>query len=142
VKALAAGCRFFAGYPITPATEVADPLSRRLPEIGASIFRWKTKSPRWRPFLGASWGGVKSMTSNRARDFADDGKHRPRHLHGIRLRRLQRSARRPQQRVCHAVAQGDMMQARWGSHGHYEIIALVSVKPARRCSTSPSGPLT
>jgi 2-oxoglutarate ferredoxin oxidoreductase subunit alpha len=44
--AICAGCGFFGGYPITPATEIAERLARRLPWPGGLIFRWKMKSPR------------------------------------------------------------------------------------------------
>ena len=47
--AIAAGCRFFAGYPITPSSEIAERLARNCPKSAAYSCRWKTKSHRWRP---------------------------------------------------------------------------------------------
>lgn len=47
--ALSAGARFYAGYPITPSSEVAETAARRLPEVGGCTSRWRTNSPAWRP---------------------------------------------------------------------------------------------
>jgi len=68
--ALAAGCRFFAGYPITPATEVAESMSRRLPEIGGIYIQMEDEIASMAAILGASWGGVKSMTSTSGPGFS------------------------------------------------------------------------
>lgn len=55
--ALAAGCRFFAGYPITPATEIAERMSRRLPEVGGIYIQMEDEIASIAAILGASWGG-------------------------------------------------------------------------------------
>ena len=128
--ALAAGCRFFAGYPITPATEVAESMSRRLPEIGGIYIQMEDEIASMAAILGASWGGVKSMTSTSGPGFSLM-------MENIGLGictetpcvvcNVQRAG--PSTGLPTLVAQGDMMQARWGSHGHYEIIALSPASP-------------
>lgn len=128
--ALAAGCRFFAGYPITPATEVAESMSRRLPEIGGIYIQMEDEIASMAAILGASWGGVKSMTSTSGPGFSLM-------MENIGLGlctetpcvvcNVQRAG--PSTGLPTLVAQGDMMQARWGTHGHYEIIALSPSSP-------------
>jgi len=128
--ALAAGCRFFAGYPITPATEVAERMSRRLPQLGGVYIQMEDELASMAAILGASWGGVKSMTSTSGPGFSLM-------MENIGLGlctetpcvvcNVQRAG--PSTGLPTLVAQGDMMQARWGSHGHYEIIALCPSSP-------------
>jgi len=128
--ALAAGCRFFAGYPITPATEIAESISRRLPELGGIYIQMEDEMASMAAILGASWGGVKSMTSTSGPGFSLM-------MENIGLGictetpcvvcNVQRAG--PSTGLPTLVAQGDMMQARWGSHGHYEIIALSPASP-------------
>jgi 2-oxoglutarate ferredoxin oxidoreductase subunit alpha len=128
--ALAAGCRFFAGYPITPATEVAERMSRRLPELGGIYIQMEDELASMAAILGASWGGVKAMTSTSGPGFSLM-------MENIGLGictetpcvvcNVQRAG--PSTGLPTLVAQGDMMQARWGSHGHYEIIALSPSSP-------------
>ena len=55
--ALAAGCRFFAGYPITPATEIAEGMSRRLPELGGVYIQMEDELPPWLPYWEPVGGG-------------------------------------------------------------------------------------
>jgi 2-oxoglutarate ferredoxin oxidoreductase subunit alpha len=128
--ALSAGCRFFAGYPITPATEVAERMSRRLPELGGIYIQMEDELGSMAAVLGASWGGVKSMTSTSGPGFSLM-------MENIGLGictetpcvvcNVQRAG--PSTGLPTLVGQGDMMQARWGSHGHYEIIALAPSSP-------------
>lgn len=128
--ALAAGCRFFAGYPITPATEIAESMSKRLPELGGIFIQMEDEIASMAAILGASWGGVKSMTSTSGPGFSLM-------MENIGLGictetpcvvcNVQRGG--PSTGLPTLVAQGDMMQARWGSHGHYEIIALSPSSP-------------
>lgn len=128
--ALAAGCRFFGGYPITPATEVAERMSRRLPEVGGIYIQMEDELASIAAVLGASWGGVKAMTST-------SGPGLSLMMENIGLGictetpcvicNVQRGG--PSTGLPTLVAQGDMMQARWGSHGHYEIIALSPSSP-------------
>lgn len=128
--ALAAGCRFFAGYPITPATEIAESMSRRLPELGGVYIQMEDELASMAAVLGASWGGVKAMTGTSGPGFSLM-------MENIGLGictetpcvvcNVQRAG--PSTGLPTLVGQGDMMQARWGSHGHYEIIALSPSSP-------------
>lgn len=123
--ALAAGCRFFAGYPITPSTETAERMALRLPEVGGVYLQMEDEIASISAILGAAWGGEKTMTATSGPGFSLM-------LENLGLgimtetptviANVQRGA--PSTGLPTLVAQGDMMQARWGSHGHYEIIAL------------------
>jgi 2-oxoglutarate ferredoxin oxidoreductase subunit alpha len=124
--ALAAGCRFFAGYPITPSTETAERMSERLPAIGGVYLQMEDEIASITALLGAAWGGAKSMT-------ATSGPGMSLMLENLGLGiitetptvivNVQRGG--PSTGLPTLVGQADMMQARWGSHGHYEIVALV-----------------
>ena len=128
--AIACGCRFFAGYPITPATEIAETMARRLPQVGGVYIQMEDELASMAAILGASWGGLKSMTSTSGPGFSlmmeNIGL-------GIIMEvpcvvvNVQRAG--PSTGLPTLCAQGDMMQARWGSHGHYEIIALSAGSP-------------
>jgi len=61
--AIAAGCRFFAGYPITPATEIAERMARRLIEVGGTYVQMEDELASMAAIIGASWAGAKSMTA-------------------------------------------------------------------------------
>ena len=128
--AIAAGCRFFAGYPITPATEVAERMSERLPEVNGIFIQMEDELASMAAILGASWGGMKAMTSTSGPGFSLM-------MENISLGLctetpcvvcdVQRAG--PSTGLPTLVAQGDMMQARWGAHGHYEIIAVSPSSP-------------
>lgn len=128
--AIAAGCRFFAGYPITPATEVAERMAARLPQVGGIYIQMEDEIASMAAILGASWGGVKAMTSTSGPGFSLM-------MENIGLGvctetpcvvcNVQRAG--PSTGLPTNVGQGDMMQARWGSHGHYEIIAVSPSSP-------------
>ena len=123
--ALAAGCRFFGGYPITPATEIAEHMSARLPQVGGTFIQMEDEIGAMASILGAAWAGQKSMTSTSGPGFSLM-------MENIGLGvctetpcvvvNVQRGG--PSTGLPTMGAQADMMQARWGSHGHYEIIAL------------------
>ena len=128
--AIAAGCRFFAGYPITPATEIAERMSVRLPQIGGVYIQMEDELASMNAILGASWAGVKSMTATSGPGFSLMMENLGL---GIMLEtpcvliNVQRGG--PSTGLPTLVGQQDMMQARWGSHGDYEIIALVPTSP-------------
>lgn len=131
--ALAAGCTFFAGYPITPSTEVAERMAERLPEIGGLYIQMEDEIASATAILGAAWAGAKTMTSTSGPGFSLM-------MEAIGLGVLtetptvivnvQRAG--PSTGLPTMVGQGDMMQARWGSHGPYEIIAVVPAS-AQEC---------
>ena len=131
--AIAAGCRFFAGYPITPATEIAEQMALRLPAINGTYIQMEDEIASIAAVLGASWAGVKSMT-------ATSGPGMALMLENIGLGimtetpcvivNVQRGS--PSTGLPTLVGQADMMQARWGTHGDYEIIAY-SPSSAQEC---------
>jgi 2-oxoglutarate ferredoxin oxidoreductase, alpha subunit (EC 1.2.7.3) len=128
--AISAGCRFFAGYPITPATEIAERMSIRLPQVGGVYIQMEDELASMSAILGASWAGVKSMTATSGPGFSLMMENLGL---GVMLEtpcvlvNIQRAD--PSTGLPTMVGQGDMMQARWGSHGSYEIIALVPSSP-------------
>ena len=128
--AISAGCRFFAGYPITPATEVAERMSERLPEVGGVFIQMEDELGSMNAVLGASWGGVKAMTATSGPGFSlmmeNLGLGAMLETPCV-LVNVQRAG--PSTGLPTLTAQGDMMQARWGSHGVYGIIALSPSSP-------------
>jgi 2-oxoglutarate ferredoxin oxidoreductase subunit alpha len=128
--AILAGCRFFAGYPITPATEIAERMSVRLPQVGGVYVQMEDELASMNAVLGGSWAGVKSMTATSGPGFSLMMENLGL---GIMLEtpcvlvNVQRGG--PSTGLPTLVGQQDMMQARWGSHGDYEIIALSPTSP-------------
>jgi 2-oxoglutarate ferredoxin oxidoreductase subunit alpha len=128
--AIAAGCRFFAGYPITPATEVAERMAERLPKVGGVFIQMEDEIASMSAILGSSWAGVKSMTATSGPGFSLMMENLGL---GVMLEtpcvlvNVQRGG--PSTGLPTLVGQADMMQARWGSHGVYEIIALSATSP-------------
>ena len=128
--ALAAGCRFFAGYPITPSTEVAERFVARIPMVGGIFIQMEDELASMAAVVGASWGGKKAMTVTSGPGFSLM-------MENIGLAAMmetpcvivnvQRGG--PSTGLPTMVGQQDMMQARWGSHGDYEIIALSPASP-------------
>jgi 2-oxoglutarate ferredoxin oxidoreductase subunit alpha len=127
---LAAGCRFFAGYPITPATEVAERMARRLPEVGGVYIQMEDEMGSMAAILGASWGGAKSMTSTSGPGFSlmmeNVGLGMMTETPCV-LVNIQRGG--PSTGLPTLVGQADVMQARWGAHGDYGCIALAPASP-------------
>ncbi len=127
---LAAGCRFFAGYPITPSTEVAERVSERFPMMGGLFIQMEDEMASMAAILGGTWAGKKSMTVTSGPGFSlmmeNIGL-------GVMLEtpvvvvNVQRGG--PSTGLPTLPGQADMMQARWGSHGDYEIIALCPNSP-------------
>lgn len=128
--AITAGCRFFAGYPITPASEIAEHISRRFPEISGIFVQFEDELASMAAILGASWAGVKSMTAT-----SGPGLSLMMENFGLGVMMevptvivdIQRGG--PSTGLPTLTAQGDVMQAKWGSHGHYEVIALSPDSP-------------
>jgi 2-oxoglutarate ferredoxin oxidoreductase subunit alpha len=124
--AIAAGCRFFGGYPITPSTEVAERMAQRLPEIGGVYVQMEDELASMAVILGASWSGRKAMTATSGPGFSLMMENLGLGIiteTPVVICNVQRAG--PSTGLPTSVAQADMMQARWGSHGHYEIIAVV-----------------
>jgi len=128
--AIAAGCRFFAGYPITPSTEIAERVSLRFPQVGGSYIQMEDEIASMVAILGASWAGVKSMTSTSGPGFSlmqeNLGLGAMMETPTV-IVDVQRGS--PSTGLPTNVGQGDVMQARWGSHGDYEIIAVSPNSP-------------
>ena len=128
--AIAAGCNFFGGYPITPATEVAEHISIRLPQVGGSFIQMEDEIAAMTSVLGGAWTGAKSMSATSGPGFSLMMEtiglaivtETPCVL--VNVQRAGPSTGLPTQ-----GAQGDMMQAKWGSHGDYEIIAIAPASP-------------
>jgi 2-oxoglutarate ferredoxin oxidoreductase subunit alpha len=128
--AIAAGCRFFAGYPITPSTEIAERMSRRLPQLGGTFIQMEDELASMCAILGAAWGGAKSMTATSGPGFSLM-------MENIGLGVMTETPTvvvnvmrgGPSTGLPTLVAQADVMQARWGSHGSCDMIALAPSSP-------------
>jgi 2-oxoglutarate ferredoxin oxidoreductase subunit alpha len=128
--AIRAGCTFFAGYPITPATEIAERMSRRLPSLGGTFIQMEDEIASMNAVLGASWGGAKAMTATSGPGFTLM-------MENLGLGMItetpcvvvdvQRGG--PSTGLPTMVGQADIMQCKWGSHGDYEVIALAPSSP-------------
>jgi len=128
--ALAAGCRFFAGYPITPSTETAERFAERIPFVGGVFIQMEDEIASITALIGAAFGGQKAMTVTSGPGFSLM-------MENIGLAcmmeaplviaNVQRGG--PSTGLPTLVGQGDMMQVRWGSHGDYQVIALSPDSP-------------
>jgi 2-oxoglutarate ferredoxin oxidoreductase subunit alpha len=127
---IASGCRFFAGYPITPATEIAETMSERMPEVGGIFIQMEDEIASMNAILGASAAGVKSMSATSGPGFSlmmeNFGLGIMMEIPTV-LVNIQRGG--PSTGLPTITGQQDMMQARWGSHGDYEVIALSPSSP-------------
>lgn len=123
--AIAAGCRFFAGYPITPSTEIAETMARRLPQAGGIFIQMEDEIASIAAVIGASVAGAKAMTATSGPGFSlmqeNIGYAAMAEIPCVivDVQRLGPGTGRPT-----SPAQGDVMQARWGTHGDHPIIAL------------------
>ncbi len=128
--AIAAGCRFFAGYPITPSTEVAERLARRLPEVDGTFIQMEDELGSIAAIIGASAAGVRSMTAT-----SGPGLSLMMENLGLAVMMevpcvlvdIQRGS--PSTGLPTMAGQSDVMQARWGSHGDYRVIAYAPWSP-------------
>lgn len=123
--AIAAGMKFFAGYPITPSTEIAEISAEKLPKIGGKFIQMEDEIASISAIIGASLAGLKSMTATSGPGFSlkQEGIG-----YGVITEvpcvivNVQRGG--PSTGLPTLPAQGDIMQARWGTHGDHSIIAL------------------
>jgi 2-oxoglutarate ferredoxin oxidoreductase subunit alpha len=123
--AVLAGCTFFAGYPITPATETAEKMAVLLPKVGGTYIQMEDEIASIGAIIGASWTGAKAMTTTSGPGFSlmqENIGYACMTETPCVIINVQRSG--PSTGQPTEPAQGDMMQARWGSHGDYEMIAL------------------
>jgi len=128
--AMAAGCRFVAGYPITPSTEVVERIGRRFPTVGGTFIQMEDELASMAAVVGGAWTGTKCMTVTSGPGFSLM-------MENIGLAAMmetpvvvvdvQRAG--PSTGLPTMVGQADMMQARWGSHGDYGIIAVSPRSP-------------
>jgi len=123
--AIAAGCRFFAGYPITPSSEIAERLARHLPEVDGVFVQMEDEIASMAAVIGASMGGVKAMTATSGPGFSLKQENLG-YAAGAEIPCVIVNVMRggPSTGMPTRPSQADIMQARWGSHGDYPIIVL------------------
>jgi len=123
--AIVAGCRFFAGYPISPANEIPEELSERLPIVGGVFMQMEDELASIGAVMGASWAGKKAMTATSGPGFSlmqetmGWGFMTETPCVVVDVQRVG-----PGTGQATKGAQGDVMQARWGTHGDYAAIVL------------------
>ena len=123
--AVAAGCRFFAGYPITPSSEVAEHLSRELPRLGGVFVQMEDEIASIAAAIGASLGGAKAMTATSGPGFSlmqENLGYAAMTEAPCVIVNVMRGG--PSTGMPTRPAQGDIMQTRWGSHGDHPIIVV------------------
>jgi len=123
--AIRAGCRFFAGYPITPASEISHHISGELPKVGGIFMQMEDEIASIASIIGASWAGAKSMTATSGPGY-DLMMENVGYAHmtetPLVLVNVQRSG--PSTGQSTDPSQQDIYQAKYGSHGDYEVIAI------------------
>ena len=123
--AIAAGVRFFAAYPITPANEIGEIFSERLPEIGGKFIQMEDEIASMGAVVGASVGGLKSMTATSGPGFSlmqeNIGFAAIAEIPSVVVNVMRAG---PSTGLPTRPSQGDVMQARWGTHGDHPIIVL------------------
>jgi 2-oxoglutarate ferredoxin oxidoreductase subunit alpha len=123
--ALAVGCRFFAGYPITPSSEIAEFMSRELPRLGGKFIQMEDEIASIAAVIGASVGGLKAMTATSGPGFSlmqeNLGYAIVAEIPCVIVNVMRAG---PSTGLPTSPSQGDVMQARWGTHGDHPSIAL------------------
>jgi len=131
--ALAAGCRFFAGYPITPASEIAEHMALKLPALGGTFIQMEDEIASMGAVIGASLAGVKAMTATSGPGFSlmqeNIGFACMAETPCVIVDVMRGG---PSTGLPTLASQGDVMQARWGTHGDHPIIVL-AVSSVRDC---------
>jgi len=123
--AIIAGCRFFAGYPITPASEIAEQMAKRLPRIGGIAIQMEDEMASICAVIGASWTGAKAMTATSGPGFSlmqESIGYAFMTETPCVIVDVQRAG--PSTGQATKCGQGDVMQSRWGTHGDYSAIVL------------------
>ena len=131
--ALRAGCRFFAGYPITPATEISEILSAKLPQLNGTFIQMEDEIASLGAVIGASLAGVKSMTATSGPGFSlmqeNLGFAVITEVPCVIVNVMRGG---PSTGLPTSPSQSDVMQSRWGTHGDHPIIVL-SASTVREC---------
>lgn len=128
--AIAAGCRFAAGYPITPSTEVVERLALRFPLVGGTFIQMEDELSASIAAIGAAWGGAKSLCVTSGPGFSlmmENLGYAAMTETPMVFVDVQRGG--PSTGLPTLPAQADMMQVRWGSHGDFRVIALCPSSP-------------
>lgn len=123
--AIAAGCRFYAGYPITPSSELMERMAVRLRKVGGVFMQMEDEIASISSVIGASWAGAKAMTATSGPGFSlmqESIGYAAFTETPCVIIDVQRAG--PCTGQATRVGSGDIMQAKWGSHGDYQIIAL------------------
>jgi len=123
--AIAAGCRFYAGYPITPSSELMERMALRLRESGGVFIQMEDEIASLCAVIGASWAGAKAMTATSGPGFSlmqEAIGYAAFTETPCVIIDVQRAG--PCTGQATKVGSGDIMQAKWGSHGDYQVIAL------------------
>jgi 2-oxoglutarate ferredoxin oxidoreductase subunit alpha len=123
--AILAGCTFFAGYPITPATETAEAMAVLMPKVGGTFVQMEDEIASIAAVIGAAWAGVRAMTTTSGPGYSlmqENIGYACMTETPCVITNVQRSG--PSTGQPTEPSQGDVMQTRYGSHGDYEIIAL------------------
>lgn len=123
--ALAAGCDFYAGYPITPSSEVMEHLAARMPELGRTFVQMEDEIGSLCAALGAAWAGARAMTATSGPGFSlmmEALGYAAFTETPVVVVDVQRAG--PCTGQATRVGAGDIMQAKWGSHGDYPVVAL------------------
>ncbi|WP_067051379.1 2-oxoacid:acceptor oxidoreductase subunit alpha [Methanofollis ethanolicus] len=123
--ALAAGCRFYGGYPITPSTEIAEHMARKMPKIGGVFAQMEDELASIASVIGASWTGARAMTATSGPGFSlmmENIGYAVMTETPCVVVDVQRGG--PSTGQPTRASQGDMMQCRFGSHGDMSIIAV------------------
>jgi len=123
--ALLAGVRFFAGYPITPSSEIAENMARKLPKIGGKFIQMEDEIASMAAVIGASIAGLKSLTATSGPGMCSKQENLGfAIINEIPCVVVNAQRGGPSTGLPTKPSQGDMMQARWGTHGDHPIIAL------------------
>jgi 2-oxoglutarate ferredoxin oxidoreductase subunit alpha len=123
--AIDAGCKFYAGYPITPSSEIAEHLSKKLPQVGGRFIQMEDEIGAMGAVLGASLGGAKSITATSGPGFSlkqENIGYASLAEIPVVIVNVMRGG--PSTGLPTLPSQGDVMQARWGTHGDHPIIVL------------------
>jgi 2-oxoglutarate ferredoxin oxidoreductase subunit alpha len=123
--AIAAGCRFYGGYPITPSSEIMERMALRLKEVGGVFIQMEDEIASISAVIGASWAGAKAMTATSGPGFSlmqESIGYAAFTETPCVIIDVQRAG--PCTGQATRVGSGDIMQAKWGSHGDYQVIAL------------------